>query len=586
MSFIFLHTAKTDRANKDSYLFTDPIEIIFCHHPRELPICFQKIENALNGGFYISGFLSYDAGYYLSLPLLRPKTFSFPLCWFGVFKAPRLYQTELPGFLSSQRLAYSISHNHINVSPHYYLKTIEKIKEYIRCGDTYQVNYTFKNKFHFSGDPSTLYATLSEIQPVSYSAYIDTDNLQILCFSPELFFRKTGSRIIMKPMKGTWPRTPLRGDSRSNKQRFYKDEKNRAENVMITDLIRNDLGRIAQCGSVQVKKLCAVETYPTLLQMTSTVESSIPSRIPFQEIFKNLFPSGSVTGAPKIRTMQIIRELEKEERKIYTGAIGLITPERKAVFNVAIRTILLEKGRGELGIGGGITIGSDAHEEFKEAQLKAKFFMAGDFRLIETILWTYAKGFFLLPLHLRRLKKSARYFSFTYAEQKIQAALAQKEKEFAAHTPYRVRLLLSRSGDVQPEYTLIFQEKSIGQPKVKLSSHKTDSRNTFLYHKTTQRALYNSEYKKAVAQRYFDVLFTNEKGELTEGAISNIFIRKGTQYYTPPVRCGLLPGVFRQHFLQTHRTVKEKVLFAEDLLSADEIILTNSVRGCVSVKLK
>ena len=307
------------------------------------------------------------------------------------------------------------------------------------------------------------------------------------------------------------------------------------------------------------------------------------------ELFSSIFPSGSVTGAPKIHTMKIIRELEKEERKIYTGAIGFISPKQDAVFNVAIRTILIEKDRAELGVGGGITYGSAAASEYEECKLKGKFLTYPTFELLETLRYTKKEGFYLLELHLERLKNSANFFNFPYSRKYTIDYLNTLSRGLAKNKTYRIRLLLFPDGKLSAALAEIPQVNTAANtlPEIALSCLRTHSTNPFLYHKTTKRALYDTEHKKYKKSGYYDVIFQNEKGQLTEGAISNLFIKEGNTFFTPPTSCGLLCGVFRTHLLKTQpRKFREKILKLVDLRRAKEIYIANSVRGMIRVRFE
>lgn len=330
------------------------------------------MDGALKKGFYLAGFISYEAGYAFEERLSNNKIYDFPLLYFGVYENPHPLSRACPPMAGERAVnhkarAKEIQGEGLTVSKTEYLKKISRIKEHLAAGDSYQVNYTFKTKFNYSGDHYSLYRQLARRQPTPYSAFLRTDNFSILSLSPELFFRKEGNKILVKPMKGTI--APGKGKARL----LRNDSKNRSENLMIVDLLRNDLGRVARVGSVKPVKLFEIEKHKTLYQMTSSLQAEIDPAIDLFSLFRHLFPSGSVTGAPKIRTMEIIRRIEKEERKIYTGAIGYITPEREMSFNVAIRTLLLNGSKGEMGIGSGVTFGSDPICEYKECLLKAEF---------------------------------------------------------------------------------------------------------------------------------------------------------------------------------------------------------------------
>ncbi|MGB9643484.1 MAG: aminodeoxychorismate synthase component I, partial [Candidatus Ratteibacteria bacterium] len=335
-----------------------------------------------------------------------------------------------------------------------YSKNIKKIKDYIKKGDTYQVNYTIRSKFNFTGSIYGMYLDLREMQKVPYSAFIRINNQFILSFSPELFFRKTDSLIITRPMKGTIRRGKNSREDENYKEKLKKSTKDRAENLMIVDMMRNDLGRICKYGSIVTNPLFHIEEYKTLFQMTSTITGVLKKNMSLSEVIRAIFPSASITGAPKIRTMQIISELEKSPRKVYTGTIGILKPGGSGIFNVAIRTILINGKSGEMGTGGGIVYDSKPEKEYKECQLKASFLISGckKMKLIETLRWTSKEGYFLLNLHMKRLCESADFFRFVCDTRKIIKELEKITINFKVEKTYRVRLLLSSDGSFLISY--------------------------------------------------------------------------------------------------------------------------------------
>ena len=413
-------------------------------------------------------------------------------------------------------------------------------------------------------------------------------------------------------MKGTARRGRTTREDREIAEWLRGDAKNRSENVMIVDLVRNDLGRVAQTGSVKVEELFAVERYPTLWQMTSTVSAELRSEAGFYDIFRALFPCGSVTGAPKVRATQLIAELEAAPRGAYTGAIGFFSP-RQTVFNVAIRTLELDGTRGTMGVGSGVVIDSDAAAEYRECLLKAEFLtgpthrtistISGDiqivaqpdkFFLIETMLWDGDQppaGYPFLALHLDRLQDSAEYFDFVCDRAAVCRALEDHARQFAdqklagaetplPRSPRRVRLLLDAEGEVQIGSEALPPAADPNRMgRVRIAAERTDPADATLYHKTTHRRLYNRAFEQAVRDGFDDALFLNLNGEVTEGAISNVFAVKDGRWFTPPIECGLLPGVYRRHFLETRPEIEERVLSLDDLRHADAIYLCNAVRG-------
>jgi len=346
--------------------FSQPVSVIRCHVPAELSLAFSEIEAALARGYYVAGFVSYEAGYAFEERLIEQKRYKFPLLMMGVYRQP-LTQRML------RRISrdFSVQDFSLNVSYGTYASHIDTIRSHIARGNVYQITYCIKHHFNFCGDPLALYAGLLRKQPVPYPAYISTDEFQILSLSPERFLKKESGFVTTEPMKGTWPRGRTIVTDLANRMRLWSDAKNRAENLMICDLLRNDLGRVGR--SIRAPKLFTVAGYRTLFQMTSTVTALVEPEIPIYDLFAALFPSGSVTGCPKIRAMGIIRELENEERKIYTGAIGFIAPNRDMYFNIPIRTILIEGEKAEMGVGGGIVWDSTARGEWDEGMLKSTF---------------------------------------------------------------------------------------------------------------------------------------------------------------------------------------------------------------------
>jgi para-aminobenzoate synthetase/4-amino-4-deoxychorismate lyase len=352
---------------KKPLLFSNPKAIISCNEPSGFGDCFRDVEAALGQGYFVAGFLSYEAGYCFEERLRQNKTYDFPLIYMGVYEA---HTSGQPADKKPQSIV-GLRDLRLNISQANYSANIRKIREYIAIGDVYQITYCIKLLFKFQGEPRSLYAALLREQPVPYPAYLETDRFRILSLSPEMFIKKISGRVVTKPMKGTWPRKDNLLFDFFSRLRFQYDEKNRAENLMIADLLRNDLGRVG--SDIRAPRLFEVTKYRTLHQMTSTVTGRVDEKIPLYELFASIFPSGSVTGAPKIRAMEIIRELEQEERKIYTGAIGYIAPNKDLFFNIPIRTLLISEGQGEMGIGGGIVWDSTAQGEWNEGLLKAQF---------------------------------------------------------------------------------------------------------------------------------------------------------------------------------------------------------------------
>ena len=608
--FVFLETSKTTAEERCSLLFTKPLDILVFSGDQNSRTFFDRAQGYLDQGYFLAGWFAYEFGYALE-PVLRPFLASLgtrPLARLGVYPPPLIIDQSrpwpenppLPVRVPSSRTIgdYRITHLTPSLTEAEYLQTLARIKEYIEAGDTYQVNYTLKLNFDFAGSPEALYLALRRNQQVSYGAYLHLGEEQILSFSPELFFRKSGQHCQVRPMKGTIGRGRTTSEDERLAANLRDDPKSRSENVMIVDLLRNDLGRISTPGGVELTALFTVETYATLHQMTSTISGRIADHTGLPELFKALFPCGSVTGAPKIRTMEIIHELEGRPRGVYTGAIGYLSPTGDGVFNVPIRTVVLTANRGEMGIGSGIVHGSQPEAEWQECLLKGRFLTSPRpaFQLIETILWQRAIGFWLLDRHLARLISSAHYFAYPVDPKEIEQRLNELSHSWDVEA-VKVRLLLHQDGHLTITSTPCEQPVALAPnqlpnlamasnlPKITVSSKPTDSSSPFLYHKTTHRDLYTSERQQALDQGYCEVLFTNEKGEITEGSINNIMIRQGDHLFTPPISCGLLAGTCRDYLLARHpEMVHERTLHRADLLAADAIYLVNSIRGLVQVK--
>jgi len=572
--------------NSFSYLFYNPCSIITAGNSQELLDSFDIITCQIKSGKAGFGYLVYEAGYFFEQKFEKLRDVDSPLllkfCFFDDKNIWKIKSSELDFVSGGFEKNYEISGLKFNRTREEFVNDIKSIKNFIAEGDTYQVNYTIKSKFRFDGSYSKLFKSLIFNQSAGYSAYINDGNSIIISISPELFFSIRNRKITAKPMKGTIKRGKTIFEDNYNLGLLKIGDKFKAENLMILDLLRNDLGRIAEFNSVKVAEPFRVEKYESLFQLISEVKAVLKKDISLKEIFAGLFPCGSITGAPKIRTMEIIRELEGRNRGLYTGTIGLILKE-KLVFNIAIRTLVIDKetNAGELGIGSGITWDSRPEDEYNETLLKSRFIIKPDeyFELIETML--YENGnIFLLDRHIDRIKDAASYFLFIFKEKELRKELALLLLQSNKDNKYRIRLSLNKWGKFNLK-TTDFQQ--INKPvKIFLSGKKVSTKNRFQYFKTTQRDLYNSEYNNFAEMGFFDVIFFNEMNFLAEGATTNIFIRIKDNWLTPSLDCGILPGVFRNYFIETnHSAITETTLTYEDLLNADELVLTNSVRGVI-----
>ena len=590
-----------------SRLFLEPERVLEAYTGEELHELFAQIEQAMRDGRYAAGFFSYECG-----EVFEPKVKAaagaskHPLAWFGIYERAYRFDHRIgvfldgdPPGLAAANLAESGMQAErsgrvelaATLKEREYADKVHRIHEWIRAGDVYQLNLTFTLGGRVNERLSTVYARCRDRQPVDYGALIHWRNgRRILCFSPELFFRIDeagpveggfGRLITTQPMKGTAPRGCTTTNDREMAEWLRNDEKNRSENLMIVDLIRNDLGRLCEFGSVQVENLFAVQRYPTLWQMTSTVTGRLRADVDHYDVFRALFPCGSVTGAPKIRAMQLLGRVENEPRGVYTGAIGFFSRER-TVFNVAIRTLDLDGENATMGVGSGIVIDSTAEKEFGECQLKAEFLNGAEepFSLVESLLWV--DGYPLMELHIDRLADSADYFDFQFDRDEVRGALFEAAAAFPHGEARKVRLLLDRQGRILVENEAVASTTSAtveAPERVCVAKERTDPRDRFLYHKTTYRPLYANALKTAIEAGFADVLFLNTLGEVTEAAIHNVFVEKGGHWITPPVSCGLLPGVYRRHLLETRSNIEERSLKLDDLRDADAIYLTNAVRG-------
>jgi len=538
----------------NNFLFSNPIAKIYAFTNTEFIDALKKIEK-YKQNYYLLGYIRYEAKDIFFGKNINSK---LPLLYFEIFKDYKLFDREIKNIFELKPLP--------TITFDEYLRNIKKIKDEIKAGNTYEVNYTFDFNVEFDENEFELYQYLLQKQSTSYAAFIKNKFDTLLSFSPELFFTVKNNHIITKPMKGTIKRGKNEDEDVTNINFLKNDIKNRAENIMIVDLLRNDLGKIAKPGSIKATGLFDIETHPTLHQMTSQIEADLKDNISLFDMFEALFPCGSVTGAPKISTMNIINAIEKGNRGIYCGAIGFITPE---IYEFSVPIRILQKSIFDKNfryrVGGAITWDSIAQDEWLEVKTKAKF-LNSDFKIIETVKIENNKVLFLEE-HLERMGNSAKHFRFAFDKEKI---------KINTTSDGIARLLLNKIGKISIEYKKV-QETKIN--KIKISSIKVDNSEEFLYHKTTYRPYYNANYNK-----YYDEIFFNKKGELTEGTRTNILLAINNDLFTPPIKCGLLNGILRQHLLGMGKC-KEKILKKDDLIKAESIYCINSVRGIQKVEL-
>lgn len=541
--------------------FSNPIKIIKAFNSEDFKKAFAQIEE-LRHSAYLLGYIRYEAK---DIFLGQDIKSDLPLIYFEVYKK---YEEFIPAKPYPTRILTEPAINYEK-----YAKAIAEIKNQIAEGNTYQVNYTCDHIVKSDKEGFELYQEILQNQTTPYNVYIKNDYEEILSFSPELFFKLKNGVIKTKPMKGTIKRGQTPEEDAQNIEFLRNDIKNRAENVMIVDLLRNDLGKIAQIGSVKVEKLFETETHKTLHQMTSEISAVLLEDISFYQIFEAVFPCGSITGAPKISTMQIIDRLEHSKRDVYCGAIGLISPE-ETVFSVPIR--ILQKKYNErfyhCRAGGAIVWDSDAKDEWQEMLLKTNFLQTKKpLKIIETL--KAENGEFILgDAHFARMKKSAQELDFEFDEKSLPT---KPEKDGMA------RILLSQNGDIDVQYLPLSE---ILTNRIIISKNPVNSSETMLFHKTTHRPWYENSMEKIKANEIYDEIFFNERNELTEGARTNILLELDGILYTPPVKCGLLNGILRQKMLSEQK-IKEKILYLEDLRTVDAVFCINSLRGIRRVEI-
>ena len=582
---VLLDTSRPDAENRRTLLFTRPLRVLTAEKLADVNGLLVELEEAVATGWYAAGYLGYEAGYAFEPHLFQGGSEGrWPLGWFGLYESPvELHPGEVQKALhGAGRDAFEISRPSFQIDRGDYLAALQVVKDHIRAGDVYQVNFTDEIAFDFAGRPLALYRHLRQQQHVPYGAYIDTGAGQLLSCSPELFFRRAGGRIWTRPMKGTAPRGRTLEEDQRRARELAEDSKSQAENLMIVDLLRNDLSRCCRPGSVHVPALFQVEHYETLLQMTSTVEGELRAGTGYADIFRALFPCGSVTGAPKLRAMQLVQQIERKARGPYCGAIGYMAPGGEAGFIVAIRTALLQEGQGRMGVGSGVVWDSDPEAEYDECRLKGHFLTeqqapGEDFKLIETMQW--AEGRLLRArFHVNRLQASARYFGFPFHARRFREQIEEATGELPGEGCFKVRATLARTGRLEVTSDRCRQQKEEPWRAVVAGSRRS-SDNVFLYHKTTNRDFYEAPYRRARREGFDEVIFLNERGEVTEGSRSNIFILEEGLLYTPPVACGLLAGTYRGYLLEHRSEATERVLQLHDLHSADAVYLCNALWG-------
>ncbi len=597
--FALLDDADAVGVEPRSRLYTWCVGTLSCRSAEQLPALLNEMQHWLVQGKFAVGLFSYELGaamHEIAPHSFQPDESSRPLAEILLFDCcEKLASEQVAAWLdkNASSVPAGCANVHADTDRVAFDAAMKRIHAYIEAGDTYQVNYTYRLRFDAYGSLPSLYRQLRARQPVPYGALIGLpDGAAVLSLSPELFVRHDADRLTVRPMKGTAAASDNLQQDALAANALASDPKNRAENLMIVDLLRNDLGRIATTGSVEVEKLFDVQRFSSVLQMTSTVRARLRDGATLNDIFDALYPCGSITGAPKHRTMQIIRELETAPRGIYTGAIGWFDPpvDEQSVgdfcLSVPIRTLQLQAQNndairpGEMGVGAGIVHDSVAAQEYDECLLKARFLtgMPADFSLFETMHATRVQGCRYLERHLQRLQRSAHYFGFVFDEDAIRATVKKTIAQFDDGAARRMRLALQQDGKIDLQVAPL---GALTLPvNILLTEQTTDSADLFLRHKTTIRTAYDAAWRDAEKQGAFDKLFCNTRGELTEGGRSTLFAKLDGNWYTPPLSAGVLPGVMRAVLLDDPAwNARERTLTRADLQRAEEIVFCNALRG-------
>ena len=561
------------RALGERYTFTQPIKELKTRDVSEVSDLLAQVESYQEQGYYVVGYVSYEAA----------TAFEEKL---AVYKAPLL----------TEYLLYFTVHDRVETSPipltyeevdlpskwqeetsaTDYEKAIAQIHHHLRQGDTYQVNYTVQLKQELSSNPFATYNRMVVEQEAGYNAYVEHDEMTVISMSPELFFEQNDRELTTRPMKGTTQRGLTDQEDLEQASWLEQDPKNRSENMMIVDLLRNDMNRISEVGSEHVERLCQVEQYSTVWQMTSTIKSQLRPDVELVEIFRSLFPCGSITGAPKIATMEIIKNLEPQPRGVYCGTIGLLLPNGRRIFNVAIRTIQLHQGQAIYGVGGGITWDSTWESEYREVHQKAAvlYRKQARFQLITTGKISQ-KQLLFEDQHLERLTKASRYFAFPFDPKKLRQKIEEECQVCDDNQDYRLRIITSKSGEMELSRQIL-SPLSPSFCKAKLCLQEADLQQAFTYFKTTHRPHLSLGKQESI--------YHNAAGELLETSIGNLVLKIAGKLYTPPIRLGILPGIYRQHLLE-RGLVEEKVLTLKDLAQAEAIYGCNAVRGLYELEV-
>ena len=558
--------------------FRAPIEQRAAYALDEVIPLVRRAEAVAADGMWVALALSYEAAPAFDHAFEAKSSSEFPLAWMGVFE-----ECSSTACDSIPQRPFLISDWEPQLDKRQYRRAIDSIRDYIESGDTYQVNFTFPLRGHVVGDSFSCFRAIAESQGAAYSAYLDIGSHKILSFSPELFLERRGNKLITQPMKGTLARGRWLEEDDERSLQLRASVKDRAENVMIVDLMRSDLGKIAVTGSVEVPELFAVERINRVLQMTSTVTAIQKPEVGIVDLLRAVFPCGSVTGAPKARSMAIINELEDHPRGIYTGAIGMLCPNGDAVFSVPIRTLAVDAkdGAATFGVGGAVTWDSTTDGEYEECCLKARFLTDpwAEFELLETMALSDGE-YALLDRHLSRARDSARYFGFRWNEAEVLRALDEARKSHQLGR-WRIRVTFGRDGTIRIEPSPLGESRT-APVAVKFATRAIDDRDPLVFHKTTSRSRYDVELERC--QPCDDVIFWNARGEVTESTIANVVVQSDGKNWTPPRDAGLLAGTLREELI-SRGELFERTITKEELAKTESFALVNSVRGWMTAKL-
>ena len=558
----------------ERHTFTKPIKELKTRNLAQVKDLLAQVEDYQQQGYYVVGYVSYEAA-----PAFEEKLAVHPAPLMGEYL---LYFTVHD---SVEKSIIPLTYDEVDMPSNWkeetskeeYEKAIAQIHHHLRQGDTYQVNYTVQLKQAVTANPFAIYNRMVVEQEAGYNAYVEHDEMAVISMSPELFFEQEGRQLTTRPMKGTTKRGLTDQEDLDQAAWLEQDSKNRSENMMIVDLLRNDMNRISEVGSEHVERLCQVEQYSTVWQMTSTIKSQLREDVNLVEIFRSLFPCGSITGAPKIATMEIIKDLEPQPRGVYCGTIGLLLPNGRRIFNVAIRTIQLHQGKAIYGVGGGITWDSTWGSEYREVHQKAAvlYRKQARFQLITTGKISQ-KNLMFKEQHLERLKKASRYFAFPYDAEDLRRKIEAECQACDSNQDYRLRISISKSGEIELSRQIL-TPLSPHFCQAKLCLQEANLQQAFTYFKTTHRPhLSLGEQEK---------IYHNVRGELLETSIGNLVLKIDGKLYTPSIRLGILSGIYRQHLLETGQ-VEEKVLTFSDLVQAEAIYACNAVRGLYELSVK